>query len=72
MNFSRQAYSFSLSKETKETGFLEETGFLTRSWSKILDTSDRQWMGPGTETPELLSPGESLKVNPWSLTIYQG
>jgi len=62
MNFNRQAYSFSLPKET---------GFLTRSWTKVLDTSDLQWMGPGTETPELLSPGESLKVNPWSLTIYQ-
>ncbi len=41
------------------------------SWTKILDTSDQQWMGPGTQTPDRLSPGETLKLNPSSLTLYQ-
>jgi maltooligosyltrehalose trehalohydrolase len=58
MNFNHQAYSFS-------------SPIPQGNWTKILDTSDLQWMGPGTETPEQLSPVESLKVNPWSLTLYQ-
>lgn len=59
MNFHHQAYSFSLP-------------IPQGNWTKILDTSDQQWMGPGTETPKQLSPVEILKVNPWSLTLYQG
>ena len=42
------------------------------NWTKILDTSDQQWMGPGSEMPDRLSPGETFKLKPWSLTLYEG
>lgn len=59
MNFNGEASSCSLS-------------IPQGNWSKILDTSDQQWMGPGSEMPDRLSPGETLKLNPWSLTLYEG
>ncbi len=45
----------------------------TGSWRKLLDSSDRRWMGPGSEVADRLRSGGSLEMSsrPNSLYLFQ-
>jgi len=40
-------------------------------WKKILDSSNLQWLGTGSQLPEILEAGKQLVINPQSFAIYQ-
>lgn len=40
------------------------------SWSKLLDSADEKWMGPGAELPEKLLPDESYTIPAKSIALY--
>jgi maltooligosyltrehalose trehalohydrolase len=39
---------------------------------KLLDSADTSWAGSGSQTPEYLSAGEEVKLQPISLVLYEG
>lgn len=41
------------------------------AWTKIFDSSSTQWNGPGEVTCQTLKPGEPVKTNPESVTIFE-
>ena len=40
-------------------------------WEKILDSSETQWLGPGTTLPTLIRSGQRLSVQPLTVAAYQ-
>jgi maltooligosyltrehalose trehalohydrolase len=58
MNFGKDPEEFILKAEGK-------------SYQKILDSSEENWMGIGTEAPVLLSDGSSEKIRAETLLVYQ-
>ncbi|HYX08896.1 MAG TPA: DUF3459 domain-containing protein, partial [Bacteroidales bacterium] len=42
----------------------------TDVWAKLLDTSERDWGGPGNNLPEVINEHTVLNINPFSLVVY--
>ena len=42
-------------------------------WTRILDSADSKWEGPGSDVPEIMvSNGRvELRLNPWSIVLYE-
>jgi maltooligosyltrehalose trehalohydrolase len=40
-------------------------------WRKILDSSDREWLGLGSTSPETIFKGSKLFVQPLNLIVYE-
>jgi maltooligosyltrehalose trehalohydrolase len=57
MNFNRRAV---------ECPFPARTG----SWDKLLDSTDRQWRGPGARLPTRLEGGQQVELPPHSLALF--
>ncbi len=57
MNFNRRAV---------ECPFPARTG----SWDKLLDSTDRQWRGPGARLPTQLEGGQQVELPPHSLALF--
>jgi len=45
----------------------------TGRWTRILDSADSKWKGPGSDGPEgVVSKGKlELRLNPWSIVLYE-
>ncbi len=39
-------------------------------WHKLLDSSDRQWGGPGSSLPDVMSNGDTVDVRPHAAGVY--
>lgn len=44
---------------------------LGRSWRKLLESADSQWLGPGSLLPETLAPAQPLTLRSQSLVLYE-
>lgn len=54
--------------------FKDDTFFdfpLNGAWRRILDSSDKQWLGPGNDSLENLNLGEKVPIRKHSLVIYE-
>ena len=40
-------------------------------WRKLLDSADTQWGGVGSTLPETLAPGQTVKMQPQSIALYE-
>jgi maltooligosyltrehalose trehalohydrolase len=40
-------------------------------WGKLLDSTDKKWMGDGSQSPEKLDPDQELTVRSQSFVLYQ-
>ncbi len=46
--------------------------FLPGLWSKIWDSSEQKWRGPGSALPKQVSGEMEVKLKPWSLAVFKG
>lgn len=44
----------------------------TGNWQKLINSSDREWMGENAVLPEKLLSGQTLTINPLSFALYEG
>ena len=58
-----------MSFNSKKVGFVFKGP--RRTWSKILDSADPMWMGPGSSLPGTAFPGAHLDIEPLSFALYQ-
>jgi maltooligosyltrehalose trehalohydrolase len=52
----------------------EEATFIappSGGWTKLLDSANEEWEGPGSLLPELIEPGQRLTINGLSLALYE-
>jgi len=47
------------------------TTFPTGRWEKIIDSSERRWMGPGSLMPKLSKNGRTLTIRALSFALYE-
>jgi maltooligosyltrehalose trehalohydrolase len=40
------------------------------NWSKVLDSSDKIWEGPGSFVPDKIKPGDDIKIKSLSFTLF--
>jgi maltooligosyltrehalose trehalohydrolase len=45
--------------------------FPEQKWALLLDSSDTQWMGPGTRVPESVQGKNELILNPYGFVLYE-
>lgn len=45
--------------------------FTDRRWKKVLDSSDKRWMGPGSLLPEEIEQERELIIRPLSYALYE-
>jgi hypothetical protein len=43
---------------------------LCGQWQKLLDSSAREWQGPGSIAPQTVSSGQSCRLQPQSICVY--
>jgi len=41
------------------------------SWKKVIDSSDKRWMGAGTSVPDMIYSGLKFKINAFSMAMYR-
>ncbi|MDY7005993.1 MAG: malto-oligosyltrehalose trehalohydrolase [Cyanobacteriota bacterium] len=58
MNFEKQSVTF-------------EPQLPTGNWQKLINSSDREWMGEGAVLPEKLLSGQTVTINPLTFALYQ-
>ncbi len=53
-----------------------ETRFSTQlpdySWQKVLDSAEANWLGEGSDLPQMLKPDQKITIKPQSLALYEG
>jgi maltooligosyltrehalose trehalohydrolase len=42
-----------------------------KSWIKLLDSTDKQWDGPGSEVPDEVHPGDVIVLQPRSCAVFR-
>ncbi|HIK45775.1 MAG TPA: malto-oligosyltrehalose trehalohydrolase [Leptolyngbyaceae cyanobacterium M65_K2018_010] len=47
------------------------TPLLDGRWQRCLDTADVEWLGPGSQNPDILQTGGELRLSAQSLVLYQ-
>jgi maltooligosyltrehalose trehalohydrolase len=40
-------------------------------WYLLLDPTEERWGGPGSDTPEIVKPGEPLRLQPFSFLLFE-
>ncbi|NEP42724.1 MAG: DUF3459 domain-containing protein, partial [Okeania sp. SIO2H7] len=58
MNFEKQPVRF-------------EPQLPTGNWQKLINSSDREWMGEGAALPKKLLSGQTVTINPLSFALYE-
>ena len=58
MNFEKQSVTF-------------EPKLPQGNWQKLINSSDREWMGNGAVLPEKLLSAQTVTINPLSFALYE-
>jgi maltooligosyltrehalose trehalohydrolase len=43
---------------------------ITTELTKLLDSADAEWQGPGAVLPSVLQPGNEINLQPWNIALY--
>ncbi len=57
--------NFSKSNQTFETSLPAGT------WRKVIDSSDKKWMGPGSSMPDICQNGQTIHIKKLSLALFE-
>ncbi len=68
----QQSSILSLMNFEKQSVTVEVHNFPQGNWQKLLNSSDREWMGKGAVLPEKLLSGQTITINPLSFVLYEG
>jgi len=49
----------------------QQCAFPSGLWSKIADSSETCWGGPGSQAPQQVSEDKDIEINPWSFCVYE-
>jgi len=49
----------------------QKCAFPSGVWSRIWDSSEKKWAGPGSRAPQQVSGDQEMELNPWSFCVYE-